>query len=397
MQELQAIGVRRKQLLEEADAEMDRLAAFLSVATSAGIRQTEIAERVGVSRQTLVNLRSEGRSQRYEWSLDVQLMVALAFQGPQTITSLTSLVPSVVGDEEPILSAINRLKAAGTVAWAGAAISGDERRLDYFKLTTQGAEELPGRLRQAAIPENKRWTAYVRTSNADVEVLADIGQSILGEYQVGVIPANTVRGMQDPEVAFYVEAPTFHDAITKAAEFYEMLRARAGLDPEAARVSALVPPDAGARPSGAFAGGGADTAMASDFRRLRAEVEVQLQATPATHGPEEKDLLELANRIPAAAIIEAHLRIEQTLRQILSSAGIETSDSEATAALVGNAITHGLITPATANAVEGATVMRNLAVHGPRRDVSTKQAVEYVTIAAAALYAIRQNAEDQSR
>ena len=61
LQELEAIGSRRKQLLSDADDELERLAAFLPVANAAGIRQNEIAERAAVSRQTLVNLRNEGR------------------------------------------------------------------------------------------------------------------------------------------------------------------------------------------------------------------------------------------------------------------------------------------------------------------------------------------------
>ena len=372
---------------------MERLAAFLGVAAAAGIRQTEIADRVGVSRQTLSNLRNEDRGQRYTLALDLKLMIALAFQGPQTTASLASLIRPDSGDEELIAAAIRRLEGTGTVAWAGAAISG-ERKLDYFKLTAQGAEELPGRLRQAAIPENKRWTAYVPTSERDVELLAEVAQSILGEYRAGVIPANTVKGMQHPEVAFFVEASNFQDAIQRAAEFYDVLRAKAGLPPEAARVSAVVEPAVGARPSGDIGGtgtGSAGSAIVSDFQRLRTDVELQLPPQPSPQAPQEEDLLELAQRIPAAAIIQAHLRIEQALRQTLSSAKVETSDSEVTAALVGNALTRGLITPETANAVEGATVMRNLAVHGPRREVSTKQAIEYVTIAAAVLYAIRQN------
>jgi len=35
--------------------------------------------------------------------------------------------------------------------------------------------------------------------------------------------------------------------------------------------------------------------------------------------------------------------------------------------------------------------MRNLAVHGPRREISVKQAKEYIVIADAVLFAIRQN------
>src|SRR5271154_6621853 len=97
LQELEAIGSRRKQLLSDADDELERLAAFLPVANAAGIRQNEIAERAAGSRQTLVNLRNEGRGGGDGWSLDLQIMLELAFRGPQTTASLTSCLPSVSG------------------------------------------------------------------------------------------------------------------------------------------------------------------------------------------------------------------------------------------------------------------------------------------------------------
>jgi DNA-binding XRE family transcriptional regulator len=389
LQELEAIGSRRKRLLSDADDELERLASFLQVATAAGIRQNEIAERAAVSRQTLVNLRNEGRGGGHDWNLDLQVMLVLAFQGPQTVESLTSSLPSVVGDEQPTESALKRLLDAGAAAWAGAAMSGDSRH-DYFKLTSQGVEELPGRLRQAAIPENKRWTAYVATAQSDADKLAEIGQSILGEYLVGVIPASTMKGMERPEIAFYVEAPSFSDAISAAAAFYEQLRAKACLAPETAHVTAVIPPQARARAAEQLRNVKAPP-VGADFERLRSEVEAELEPSPPAHQTDAQDILDLAQRVPAAAIIEAHMRVERALRAALESSGEQPSESDGGGALVQRAFERGLVTSETVNAVEGVTVMRNLAVHGPRHEISIKQAEEYVTIANAVLYAIRQN------
>lgn len=51
----------------------------------------------------------------------------------------------------------------------------------------------------------------------------------------------------------------------------------------------------------------------------------------------------------------------------------------------------GLITPLTVSAIEGVTVMHNLAVHGPHRDITTKQVDEYIVLIQGVIYAIQQN------
>jgi DNA-binding XRE family transcriptional regulator len=387
LQEIEAIGSRRKQLLSDADDELERLAAFLRLATTAGLRQTEIADRAGVSRQTLINLRNEGRGTDREWDLDLQAMVVMAFQGPQTVASLASCLAATLNDEAEVQAAVNRLVEAGVVAWAGAAMSGDNRQ-DYFRLSAEGVEELPSRLRRAAIPENKRWTAYVSSSQNDAERLADIGQSILGQYRVGVIPANTVKGMSLPEIAFEVEAPGLTDAISRAAEFYEQLRARAGLEPEPARVTAVVPPTTRVRARGP---------LEADFERLRSDLQVGLPPKVGDRLSDTRDIADLAERVPSAAIVEAHRRIEHELREVLNSIGEKPSKSDDAGVLARQAAAHGLLSPETVNAVDGASVMRNLAVHGPPREISSKQAREYVAIADAVLFAIRQNRRDKRR
>jgi DNA-binding XRE family transcriptional regulator len=375
-------------LLGDAEDEIDRLAAFLPIATSAGIRQNEIAERAGVSRQTLVNLRNEGRGRGIDWNLDLEAMLVLAFQGPQTVESLASMLPAVLGDDVSTQAALQRLGDAGAVTWAGAAMAG-ERRHDYFKLTTKGADELPERLRQAAIPENKRWTAYIATAQADAETLADVGQSILGEYRVGVIPASTANDMERPEIAFYVEAPSFDDAVSRAAEFYAELRQKADLPPETAYVTAVIPPQARVRAEerGPVKGRAGD----AGFDRLRSDVEAKLEPSPSTSPGHMQEIADLAQRVPAAAITEAQIRIEEDLREGLESVDEVPAKSEGASVLARRALERGLVTPETLNAIEGATAMRNLAVHGPRKEISVKQAEEFVAIADAVRYAIRQN------
>jgi hypothetical protein len=395
LQELEAIGSRRKQLLSDAEDDLERLAAFLPVAVAAGIRQNEIAERAAVSRQTLVNLRNEGRGLGQEWSIDLEAMLVLAFQGPQTVESLTSSMPVAMGDAETIDAVLTRLIDIDAAAWAGATMSGEHRH-DYFKLTSRGVEELPARLRSAVIPENKRWTAYVAADQAEVDKLAEIGQSILGEARVGVIPAGTMKTMRRPEVAFEVEAPSFAEATYRAAEFYSQLREHARLAPEPADVTALVPPGARTR-TRALARDERAASVEAGFEHLRADVGAELQASPSVKRGNADDLLDLARRAPSAAIVEGHMRIETELRDALAATGDRPPQSDGAGALVREAHDRGLITSESLNAVDGAIVMRNLAIHGPRRDISVWQAEEFVSVAEGVLYAIRQNVKSFKR
>jgi hypothetical protein len=91
------------------------------------------------------------------------------------------------------------------------------------------------------------------------------------------------------------------------------------------------------------------------------------------------------------------MRIEQELRHALTSVGEAPSQADDSSALTRQAFELGLVTAETVNAIEGATVMRNLAVHGPRREISVQQAQEYVAIANAVLYAIRQNVSSSKK
>jgi hypothetical protein len=73
----------------------------------------------------------------------------------------------------------------------------------------------------------------------------------------------------------------------------------------------------------------------------------------------------------------------------LSAAGEQNTEAESATRLARRAVEKSLITEATANAIEGLTVMRNLAVHDPRGEVTTERTQEYLTLADATLYALR--------
>jgi hypothetical protein len=98
---------------------------------------------------------------------------------------------------------------------------------------------------------------------------------------------------------------------------------------------------------------------------------------------------------PIGAVLAAHAAIEKELRDLVTKA--VPNDSAARAPmrqLLRIAADHGLITPETANAVEGITVMRNLAAHGQASEVTPERAQDYLALAEAVLYTLRQKPRD---
>jgi hypothetical protein len=94
---------------------------------------------------------------------------------------------------------------------------------------------------------------------------------------------------------------------------------------------------------------------------------------------------------PIGAVLEAHAAIERELRDLVARAVPDASVARAPIRqLLRIAIDHGLISPETVNALEGITVMRNLAAHGQASDVTPERAQDYLALAEAVLYTLRQ-------
>jgi transcriptional regulator with XRE-family HTH domain len=242
--ELAALGDRLSAFRGAAAAEMERLAALRWVTDATGIRGNEVAERAGVSRQTLANLRSEQRGTDYHWPPDLRVLIELGINGPQSTDQLTGSIGTVPVDPWQVTDAIDRLAAERLIAVAGRAASGTTEPVVYWRLTAAGVEDLPRRLQHAAMPPSQTWTAYVRASPAEGSAIAEAGQRALGEHGTVVIPAGTVHGMTSPEVAFWVEAPHPQAAQAAAIALFRELRRRAGMTErqEPIVVTALVPP-----------------------------------------------------------------------------------------------------------------------------------------------------------
>ena len=136
-----------------------------------------------------------------------------------------------------------------------------------------------------------------------------------------------------------------------------------------------------------------------EFDRLLSEVEVSVERpTEAVAGgrtkidtPVLEDLEEMANTSPIAAVMAGYAAIEEQLRTLARKAESDPDVATmGTARLLRLALDRGVITPETAKAVEGITVMRNLAAHARAGDVTAERARDYLVLADAVLYTLRQ-------
>lgn len=132
-----------------------------------------------------------------------------------------------------------------------------------------------------------------------------------------------------------------------------------------------------------------------EWDKAIARIEVDLDgvgAAPAARPEVERmvssDLAGLAIDHPEAAVLEAHRRVEVVLIELLQGAGVQPP-SRGAAGLARIARDKGLINAETQRAIDGVSVLRNLTAHG-RENVTAAQAVDYLHLVDAVLFALRQ-------
>jgi hypothetical protein len=101
----------------------------------------------------------------------------------------------------------------------------------------------------------------------------------------------------------------------------------------------------------------------------------------------------LAKAAPSGAVLEAFGRVEQDLRARLEVAGRKPSAVGAVA-LARVAKEAGLITAQSAEAVEGAAILRNLAAHRPE-EVTPAIALDYLALVDGVLFTLRSGGKNQ--
>ncbi|MBA3267961.1 MAG: hypothetical protein H0T70_06855 [Acidimicrobiia bacterium] len=126
-----------------------------------------------------------------------------------------------------------------------------------------------------------------------------------------------------------------------------------------------------------------------------AEVDRPVAPTPSSQevgGGLIEELAPVAAVAPGAAVMEAHTQLERALRSLLEDVegvSIEQIERMGAVRLARLARDRNVITPEAAEAVEGMSVLRNLAAHGRADDLTTERAVDYLALADAVLYSIQ--------
>ena len=135
-----------------------------------------------------------------------------------------------------------------------------------------------------------------------------------------------------------------------------------------------------------------------EWKRQAEAVEADLGRPPSISqgqiGGAAGRLDEIAAVSPAGAVVEAFGQIESALRTLLTESGAENMDRPWSVRLLAEiAAEKGLITAETKDAIDGLSVMRNLAAHGEQDDITPQRAHEFVALAQGVLYAIRMNSK----
>jgi hypothetical protein len=134
----------------------------------------------------------------------------------------------------------------------------------------------------------------------------------------------------------------------------------------------------------------------AEWERLVAETEEKVKAASSPDEipspPDESVTTEFAfeaSTAPAVAVLDAYAAVERQLRSMLDGVEHTTNTAKKGAvSLARLAARHELISPASLRAVEGISVLRNLAAHGEAREVTSDRAAEYLALVDGVLFAI---------
>lgn len=135
-----------------------------------------------------------------------------------------------------------------------------------------------------------------------------------------------------------------------------------------------------------------------EFDREATEVRQEVRRIPEVAAAEPRlapvsltdELTSLAEVSPRSAVLEGFARIEERLYKLVDGAGVEKAGGVHGNALAKLAFDQALISEETRSAVQGLSVLRNLAAHGSLHDdIGTDRANDYLAMADAVLYAMR--------
>lgn len=122
-----------------------------------------------------------------------------------------------------------------------------------------------------------------------------------------------------------------------------------------------------------------------------AETEIEPADRGAAPGVVRNELAAEAATAPPVAVLEAHATVERALRELLAAADVPEQETRRAGAvgLARLAQRKELISHESVRAIEGVSVLRNLAAHGSAREITAEQANEYLALVDVILFALR--------
>jgi hypothetical protein len=98
-------------------------------------------------------------------------------------------------------------------------------------------------------------------------------------------------------------------------------------------------------------------------------------------------LTSLAERSPRAAIIEAWLQVETSLKKLAVAHGMENENAPFSK-LIHFLTQKKVLDEKTAQSLHGLITLRNLAVHAPEPELTTQKAIDFIVLASAVLFVL---------
>jgi DNA-binding transcriptional ArsR family regulator len=220
-----------------ADDHSARIAQLVPGALAAGLSASEIAERTGLSRQRIYELRDSAPPRQ---SAEQRIMALLAAEGGLTLPGIARRLD----EREAAVSAhVKGLASAGLVHEILTSFE-DATPVGYYGLTPDGEAALEEQFWNGLRGGTEtRFSVYAPLEPADVEAVLPHAQTVFGDEGFAVLPPGTVRGQARPELAFRVVAETPDDALSRGRERVAELLSLARRGDRPAVISAIAPAD----------------------------------------------------------------------------------------------------------------------------------------------------------
>lgn len=131
-----------------------------------------------------------------------------------------------------------------------------------------------------------------------------------------------------------------------------------------------------------------DQELAEVREELRKSPELAAVEVPALAGRLSDDLARLAEISPRSAVMEAFIRVEARLSELVEGSN-EPTRYRSARQMARLARDRGLISDETLTAVDGLAILRNLVAHSPSEEIDAERARNYLALADAVLFALR--------